>query len=182
MYGNPKECNLKKTASTMGDKSVETLSNNIEFLTILVTFSPFPPKQCWFFYFFDCTYQSAYTTLNWGAGGIRELKLEANKIEQMLKYRKASFPKSVSTTFVAHCRFGGFLRMFTIHSIKEGGQHNGWKGHMFGRGIYLSKALANTSIFFLCIRANKLWSNFRYKRQFLTCFEQPIEKLRATFI
>ena len=28
---------------------------------------------------------------------------EANKIEQMLKYRKASFPKSVSTTFVAHC-------------------------------------------------------------------------------
>ena len=40
-----------------------------------------------------------------GAGGIRELTLEANKIEQMLKYRKASFPKSVSTTFVAHCSF-----------------------------------------------------------------------------
>ena len=89
----------------MGDKSVETLSNKIEFLTILVTFSPFPPKQCWFFYFFDCTDHSAYTTLNWGAGGIRELTLEANKIEQMLKYRKASFPKSVSTTFVAHCSF-----------------------------------------------------------------------------
>ena len=52
---------------------------------------------------FDCTDHSAYTTLNWGAGGIRELTLEANKIEQMLKYRKASFPKSVSTTFVAHC-------------------------------------------------------------------------------
>ena len=33
-----------------------------------------------------------------------ELTLEANKIEQMLKYRKAPFPKSVSTTFVAHCR------------------------------------------------------------------------------
>ena len=32
-----------------------------------------------------------------------ELTLEANKIEQMLKYRKGSFPKSVSTTFVAHC-------------------------------------------------------------------------------
>ena len=39
-----------------------------------------------------------------GAGGIRELTLEANKIEQMLKYQKASFPKSVSTAFVAHCR------------------------------------------------------------------------------
>ena len=88
---------------TMGDKSVETLCNKIEFLSILVTFPPFPPKQCWFFYFFDCTDHSAYTTLNWGAGGIRELTLEANKIEQMFKYRKASFPKSVSTTFVAHC-------------------------------------------------------------------------------
>ena len=87
----------------MGDKSVETLSNKIEFLSILVTFPPFPPKQCWFFYFFDCTDHSAYTTLNWGAGGIRGLTLEANKIEQMLKYRKASFPKSVSTAFVAHC-------------------------------------------------------------------------------
>ena len=29
--------------------------------------------------------------------------LEANKTEQMLKYRKAPFPKSVSTAFVAHC-------------------------------------------------------------------------------
>ena len=88
----------------MGDKSLETLCNKIEFLSILVTFAPFPPKQCWFFYFFDCTDHSAYTTLNWGPGGIRELTLEANKIEQMLKYRKASFPKSVSTAFVAHCR------------------------------------------------------------------------------
>ena len=106
----------------MGDKSVETLSNKIEFLTILVTFSPFPPKQCWFFYFFDCTDHSAYTTLNWGAGGIRELTLEANKIEHMLKYRKASFPKSVSTTFVAHCleaiyaNCGDFL--FILYSRK----------------------------------------------------------------
>ena len=32
--------------ATMGDKSVETLNNKIEFLSILVTFSPFPPKQC----------------------------------------------------------------------------------------------------------------------------------------
>ena len=89
----------------MGDKNVETLCNKIEFLSILVTFPPFPPKQCWFFCFFDCTDHSAYTTLNWGAGGIRELTLEVNEIEQMLKYRKASFPKSVSTAFVAHCCF-----------------------------------------------------------------------------
>ena len=31
--------------STMGNKSAETLSNKIEFLSILVTFSPFPPKN-----------------------------------------------------------------------------------------------------------------------------------------
>ena len=51
------------------------------------------------------TDHSAYTTLNWGAGGITELTLDASKIEQVptCKYRKASFPKSVSTTFVTHC-------------------------------------------------------------------------------
>ena len=32
--------------ATMGDKSVETLGSKIEFLSILVTFPPFPPKQC----------------------------------------------------------------------------------------------------------------------------------------
>ena len=69
--------------------------------------SPFFPKQCVFFYFFECTDHSAYTTLNWGAGGIRELTLDANKLEQVLNYRKASFPKSVCTTLVAHCRISG---------------------------------------------------------------------------
>ena len=39
-----------------------------------------------------------------GGRGYRELTLDANRIEQMLKYRKASFPKRVSTTFVAHRR------------------------------------------------------------------------------
>ena len=89
--------------TSMGDKSVETLSNKIEYSSTLVTFSPFPPQQCWLFYFFDCTDHIVYTTLNWGAGGISELTLEANKTEQMLKYRKAPFPKSVSTTFVTLC-------------------------------------------------------------------------------
>ena len=70
------------------------------------SWSHFPRKQCRFFYFFDCTDHSTHTTFNWGAGGIRELTLDANKIEQMLKYRKASLPKSVSTIFVTHCRLG----------------------------------------------------------------------------
>ena len=81
-----------------------------------------PPKQCWFFYFFDCTDHSAYTTLNWGTGGIRELTLEANKIEQMLKYRKASFPKSVSTTFVAHCSQRASKRAWGEQKLRRWGR------------------------------------------------------------
>jgi len=90
---------------TMGDKSVETLDSKIRFSSILDTCPPLPPspKQCWFFYFLDCTDHSTNTTLNWGAGSIRESMLDANNKEQVLKYQNASFPKSVSTTFVAHC-------------------------------------------------------------------------------
>jgi len=39
-----------------------------------------------------------------GSWGIRELTLGANKLDQVLKYRKASFPKSVPATFAAHKR------------------------------------------------------------------------------
>ena len=42
-------------------------------------------------------------TLNWGAGGIWELTLDASKIGQVLHYRKVSLSKSVSTTLVTHC-------------------------------------------------------------------------------
>ena len=42
-------------------------------------------------------------TIELGGRGYQRINaIDANKIEQMLKYRKASFPKSVSTTFVAH--------------------------------------------------------------------------------
>ena len=53
-----------------------------------------------------------------GARGIRELTIDANKIGEILKYRKASFPKSVSTSFVAHCleaiyaNYGDFLYIY----------------------------------------------------------------------
>ena len=49
-----------------------------------------------------------------GDRGIRELTLEVNKTEQMLKYRKAQFPKSASTTFVAHCSFILFVPFFVL--------------------------------------------------------------------
>lgn len=46
-----------------GVKRVETLDN-----------------KCRFFYFVDCAGNSAYTTLNWGAGDFRELTLDVLKI------------------------------------------------------------------------------------------------------
>ena len=100
-----KTCHLEGwlTKLQWATKVLRHLVVEFDFLVSWSHFAPFPPKQCWFFYFFDYTDHSAHTTLNWGAGGIRELTLDANKIEQTLKYRKASFPKSVSTTFVAHC-------------------------------------------------------------------------------
>ena len=70
----------------MGDKSVETLGSKILFWSVLVspqnnvvisisstaqTTVRLHRPQC------DCTDHSAFTTLNWGAGGIRELTLGA---------------------------------------------------------------------------------------------------------
>ena len=96
----------------MGDKSVETLGSKIRFFGVSVTFSPLPPKNVDFFYFFDCTDYSAYTTLNWGAGGIRELTLDANKIEQMLRYRKASFPEKCLNYFCRSFSGGYFCKLY----------------------------------------------------------------------
>ena len=66
----------------MGDKSVETLGSKIQFSSILDAFSSFPQTiMILFFYFFDCTDNSTYTTLNWVSGGIRKLMPDAHKIE-----------------------------------------------------------------------------------------------------
>ena len=93
----------------MGDKRVETLGNKILFLSVLVTFSTLPPPPPPPLNVIDFSISSAaqttalaQLTLNWGAGDIRRLTLDANKIEQILN-QKTSFPKSVSTTFVSHC-------------------------------------------------------------------------------
>ena len=57
-----------------------------------------------FLYFNDCTDHSAYTTINelGGRRYIRGLTLyvtNASKIEQIVKYRQASFPLSGLSTF-----------------------------------------------------------------------------------
>ena len=88
----------------MGDKSVETLGSKIRFWSVLVAFSPLPPKTMLIFLFVRLHRPQRLHNIELGAGGIRELTLDANKIEEMLNYRKASFFKSVSTTFAAHCR------------------------------------------------------------------------------
>ena len=69
---------------------------------------PLSPQTMLIFPFLRLHRPQRLQTLNWGAGGIRELTLDANKLDQLevLNYRKASFSKSVSTFFVAHCRFG----------------------------------------------------------------------------
>ena len=44
------------------------------------------------FLFLDSADHSTYTTLNWGAGGIRQLTLDANKIEQVLQSQLLLLP------------------------------------------------------------------------------------------
>ena len=87
----------------MGDKSVETLSSKIRFLSVLVAFPPLSPKTMLIFLFLRLHRPQRLHKIELGGRGIRELTQDANKIEEMLKYRKVSIPKSVSTTFVAHC-------------------------------------------------------------------------------
>lgn len=77
----------------MGDKSVETLGGKIRFSSTLDTFSPFPPKQRWFFCFLVWTDHSADTTL-WLGGHRFQLQYGW----WVPKHRKAYFSKSVLTT------------------------------------------------------------------------------------
>ena len=87
----------------MGDKSVETLGSKIRFSGASWTHFPPSPQTMLICLFLRLHRPQHLHNIELGAGGIRELTLDANKTEQMLKYRKASFPKSVSTTFVVHC-------------------------------------------------------------------------------
>ena len=98
--------------------------------------SPRPsPKQCRYFYFLDGTDHST-NAVEMRGRDIRDLTLDANKLEQMQtplgpgakkdgcfrRLRKASFPKPISTTFVAHCSliiYEALVRSQSIvHTIK----------------------------------------------------------------
>ena len=81
----------KFVVATMGDKSVETLGSKI-FERHDHIVSPSPKTMLIFLSLRLHRPQRANTTLNWGIGGIRELTLDANKIEQMLSIEKRNFP------------------------------------------------------------------------------------------
>jgi len=66
----------------MGDKSVETLGSKIQFSSVLETYSPLPPQTMLIFLFLRLhRLQHLHDIELEGGGGIRELTLEANKIE-----------------------------------------------------------------------------------------------------
>lgn len=84
----------------MGDRSVETLGSKSRFWSFLETF---PTPTMLIFLFFRQHRPQHLENIEYRAGGIRELTLNGNKIEQVLQYRKLSFSQSVSTTLLAHC-------------------------------------------------------------------------------
>ena len=93
----------------MGVKSVETLSRKIRFSRVLDTFSSLPPESMLILYFLDCTDHSTYATLNWGAGGIRDLNTKRS-------YKRQGHAP------LKH--FVGFLSNVEIQNIK--GKYKKW--------------------------------------------------------
>ena len=77
----------------MGDKRVETLGSKIRFLSVFVTFSPFPPKTMLIFLFLRLHRPQRLHNIELGSRGIRELTLDANKVEKCLSIEKRDFLK-----------------------------------------------------------------------------------------
>ena len=75
--------------ASMGDKSVETVGSKIRFLSVFVTFSPLSPETMLIFLVLRLHRPQRLHNIELGGRGIRELTLDANKVEKMLKYRKA---------------------------------------------------------------------------------------------
>ena len=103
---------------------------------------PLPPKTMLILPILRLHRPQRLYNIELGAEGTRELTLDANKIEQLLKDRKASFPKSVSTTFVAHC---SFAQAWAHQEIE-------WpKLYVEGSNIFISivKRCIGTSVFHL---------------------------------
>ena len=79
----------KKTSllfQTMSDKSVETLDSKIRFSASWIHFLPLSPKTMLIFLFLRLHRPQRRHNIELGSGGIRELTLDANKIEQMPKF------------------------------------------------------------------------------------------------
>ena len=74
----------------MGVKSVETLGRKFDFWASW-THSSLPPETMFIFLFPRLHWPQHLRNIELRGRGIRDLTIDANKLEQMLKYRKASF-------------------------------------------------------------------------------------------
>ena len=62
----------------MGVKSVQTLDSEIRFSSVFDIFSSLSPETMLIFLFPRLHRPQHLRNMNWGAGGIRDLKLDAN--------------------------------------------------------------------------------------------------------
>ena len=90
-------------------KVLRDLAVKFDFRASWTHFLSSPPKQCWYINFLDCTDHSTYGTLNWGARGTRDLTLDANKFEQILK-SECALTLSQSWHMMKHQKFFIFSR------------------------------------------------------------------------
>ena len=79
----------------MNVQSVETRGSKIRFSSVLDTFSSLPSETMLIFLFPRLHRPQHLRNIEFRSRGIRDLTLDANKLEQMLEYPKASFPKRV---------------------------------------------------------------------------------------
>ena len=100
----------------MGDKTVRQLAVKFDFRACWTHSPPPPPPNNVAFLFLKLHRPQCLRNIELEGRGTRESTLCANKIEQVLKYRKASFPKSVSTTFFPHISYCLFCYLMGCYS------------------------------------------------------------------
>ena len=94
---------LPAMRATMRDKSIETLGSKIQFLNVLDTFFPLPSQTMLIFLFLRLHRPQHLHNIELGGQVYQRInaRWKYNRTI-LLEYQKASFCKSVSTTFVAH--------------------------------------------------------------------------------
>ena len=101
----PHSYSRQETGTTIGDKSVETLGSKIRFLSAWSHFLPLPQKKMLIFLFLRLHRPQHLHNIELGGQVYQRInaRWKYNRTI-LLEYQKTSFHKSVSTTFVAHCK------------------------------------------------------------------------------